>query len=100
MPDEVPQLSQGAEDWVRVCVRAAELRSRFMFFTDIARELGLSSPQEALRAVRQGIALTPVDDIREVRRQEDLIQRRILRVLQEIFKVGAPPPPPPEDDES
>ena len=71
MPREVARLSSGAADWVRVCLQAAQLRSQFKSFTVIARELDLPSPREAQRAVRQGIALTPADDVREIRRLED-----------------------------
>jgi hypothetical protein len=90
MPREVARLSPGAEDWVRVCLMAAQLRSQFKSFTKIARELDLPSPREAQRAVRQGIALTPADDVREIRRLED---QRLARIGEELLAVVADPGP-------
>jgi hypothetical protein len=90
MPRDVARLSAGAEDWVRVCLMAAQLRSRFKSFTVIARELDLPSPREAQRAVRQGIALTPADDVREIRRLEDL---RLAEAGAKLLEVVADPGP-------
>lgn len=69
---------------------AAQLRSQFKSFTVIARELDLPSPKEAQRAVRQGIALTPADDVREIRRLED---QRLAKIGEELLAVVADPGP-------
>ena len=69
-----------------LCRRAVELRSHFMPFAQIAHELGLSSPQEARDAVREGIGLAPAEDIVEVRRMEDRQQRRIGEQLRAIIE--------------
>lgn len=90
MPREVTRLSSGAEDWVRVCLRAATLRSQFMSFAKIAAELDLATPREAQRAVRQGIAFTPADDVREIRRLED---QRLARIGLELLAVVDDPGP-------
>ena len=90
MPREVARLSSQAEDWVRVCLLAAQMRSQFKSFVDIARALDLPSPREAQRAVRQGIALTPADDVREIRRLED---QRLARIGERLLAVVENPGP-------
>lgn len=90
MPREVARLSPGAEDWARVCIRAAVLRSQFTSFADIAVELDLADPKEAQRAVRQGITLMPADDVREARRLE---HQRLERVGRKLLEIVADPGP-------
>ena len=90
MPREVARLGPAAEDWVRVCLQAAQLRSQFKSFTVIARELDLPSPKDAQKAVRQGIALTPADDVREIRRLED---QRLARIGEKLLAVVEDPGP-------
>jgi hypothetical protein len=90
MPREVARLSSSAEDWARVCIRAANLRAKFWTFVKIAAELDLPSPKEAQRAVRQGIALIPADDVREVRRLEDV---RLAEAGAKLLEIIADPGP-------
>jgi len=53
---------------VQLCIRAAELRVRHARFVEIARELGLPDAATARRAVEEGLALVPSEDVRAVRR--------------------------------
>ena len=90
MPREVARLSSSSENWARVCIEAAVLRSKFVTFAEIARQLDLPSPKEAQRAVRQGITLIPVDDVREGRRLE---HQRLERVGRQLLEIAADPGP-------
>jgi len=75
---------------VQLCLRAAELRSQHRTFAQIAAELELESPADAQRAVRQGLALTPADDVREVRRLEDM---RLAEIAVKQRDILLNPPP-------
>lgn len=91
MPGEVRvRWGRAEEEWARLCLRAAGLRSQFKSFVQIARELELPDPKEAQRAVRQGIALMPADDVREIRRLEDL---RLARIGEKLLAVVEDPGP-------
>ena len=58
-----------AQEKVRLCLLAARLRTRKMKYTDIATELGFSSPQAAKQAVSVGLGLMPAENFAEARRQ-------------------------------
>jgi hypothetical protein len=75
---------------VQLCLRAADLRAQHRTFAQIAVELELGSPADAQRAVRQGLALTPADDVREVRRLEDMRLAEIAVVNRETM-LNPPP---------
>lgn len=75
---------------VQLCLRAADLRAQHKTFRQIAAELELESPADAQRAVRQGLALTPADDVREVRRLEDM---RLAEIAVAAREVMLNPPP-------
>jgi hypothetical protein len=75
---------------VQLCLRAAQLRAEHRTFAQIAVELELGSPADAQRAVRQGLALTPADDVREVRRLEDM---RLAEIAVEMREILLNPPP-------
>ena len=90
MPREVSRLSPSEAEWARVCVQAAVLRSKFKSFADIARELDLPSPKDAQRAVQQGIAITPADDVREARRLE---RQRLERIGRRLLAIAEDPGP-------
>lgn len=75
---------------VQLCLRAAQLRAEHRTFAQIAVELELGSPADAQRAVRQGLALTPADDVREVRRLEDM---RLAEIAVTQRKILLDPPP-------
>ncbi len=75
---------------VQLCLRAADLRAQHRSFAQIAAELQLESPADAQRAVRQGLALTPADDVREVRRLEDMRLAEIAVHEREVF-LNPPP---------
>ena len=90
MPREVARLSPSAEAWARVCVQAANMRAKYWSFQKIAKELDLPSPKEAQRAVRQGIALGPSDDVREIRRLED---ERLAGMGAKLLEIIADPGP-------
>lgn len=75
---------------VQLCLRAADLRAQHKTFRQIAVELELESPADAQRAVRQGLALTPSDDVREVRRLEDM---RLAEIAVSAREVMLNPPP-------
>ena len=90
MPREVARLSPSAEAWARVCVQAANMRAKYWSFQKIAKELDLPSPKEAQRAVRQGIALGPSDDVREIRRLED---ERLAGMGAKLLEIISDPGP-------
>ena len=63
------RLTPVAAEKARLCILAARLRTRRMKFTDIATELGLSSPQAAKHAVSVGLGLMPAENFAETRRE-------------------------------
>jgi predicted transcriptional regulator len=63
------RLTPAAAEKARLCILAARLRTRRMKFTDIATELGLSSPQAAKQAVSAGLGLMPAENFAETRRE-------------------------------
>ena len=85
-----PKLNTQTDAIVRLCLQAADLRAQHRSFREIAQELGLASPKDAQKAVQQGLALTPGDDVREVRRLEDMRLQEIARSAREIM-LNPPP---------
>ena len=86
----IPKLNTQTDAIVRLCLQAADLRAQHRSFREIAQELGLASPKDAQKAVQQGLALTPADDVREVRRLEDMRLQEIARSAREIM-LNPPP---------
>ena len=70
MPSSDPaRITPLAAEKARICILAARLRTRRMTFTDIAAELGLSSPAAAKQAVSVGLGLLPSENFAEARRE-------------------------------
>lgn len=68
--DKAPwRLGKASEDRARLCIRAAELRTRGTRFDVIAAELGLDSAMTAKRCAEVGYGLAPGDDLRLGRRR-------------------------------
>jgi hypothetical protein len=74
-----------AEERVRLCIRAAELRARSVSYKDIAAELGLESPLAAKKCAETGYGLAPGEDLRMARRRAadelDEIRRELWKVV-------------------
>jgi hypothetical protein len=74
-----------AEERVRLCIRAAELRARSMSYKDIQAELGLESALAAKKCAEVGYGLAPGEDLRMARRRAadelDEIRRELWKVV-------------------
>lgn len=79
-----------ASEKARLCILAARLRTRRMKYTDIAAELGFSSPQAARQAVSIGLGLTPAENFAETRRQ---VADGLDEKEREAWKLVENPPP-------
>jgi hypothetical protein len=74
-----------AEERVRICIRAAELRARAVSYKEIAAELGLESPLAAKKCAETGYGLAPGEDLRMARRRAadelDLIRQEAWKII-------------------
>jgi hypothetical protein len=84
------RLTPVAAEKARLCILAARLRTRRMKFTDIATELGLSSPQAAKQAVSVGLGLMPAENFAETRRE---INEELDELSRETWKLLDNPAP-------
>ena len=84
------RLTPVAAEKARLCILAARLRTRRMKFSDIATELGLSSPQAAKQAVSVGLGLMPAENFAETRRE---INEELDELSRETWKLLDNPAP-------
>jgi hypothetical protein len=82
------------QDRVRLCIRAAEYRSKGQTYARIAELLGLDNPQVAKRCAEVGYGLAPGDDLRTGRRRAaeelDMLRRKLWEVADgTYYKVSA-----------
>jgi hypothetical protein len=84
------RLTPVAAEKARLCILAARLRTRRMKFTDIATELGLSSPQAAKQAVSVGLGLMPSENFAETRRE---VAEGLDEKEREAWRIVENPPP-------
>ena len=70
LADKTPwKLGKTSEDRARICIRAAEERTKGRKYDAIAELLGLDSPMTAKRCAEVGYGLAPGDDLRLGRRK-------------------------------
>jgi hypothetical protein len=93
--DKTPwKLAKTAADRARLCIRAAEMRSRGQTYVKIAETLGMENAQAAKKCAEVGYGLAPGDDLRTGRRRAaeelDMMRRELWDVIEaEYYKVGA-----------
>jgi hypothetical protein len=81
-------------DRARLCIRAAELRSKGQTYAMIAELLGLDGPMAAKRCAEVGYGLAPGDDLRVGRRRAaeelDMLRRKLWDIADGTYwKVAA-----------
>lgn len=90
MPAKPWQIAESAEEKMRLCLRAADMKARGAPFARIADELGLDSPKDAARCAEKGYSLSPCEDHRTARRNS---ARRLDMAFEGLFAVIDDPPP-------
>lgn len=93
--DKTPwRLPAGQAERARLCIRAAEMRSKGKTYVMIAEALGMDSPVTAKRCAEVGYGLAPGDDLRTGRRRAaeelDMMRRKLWDIADGTFyKVSA-----------
>jgi len=90
-PWRIPKMQ---EDRARLCIRAAEMRSKGRTYVQIAEALGLDNAIAAKRCTEVGYGLAPGDDLRTGRRRAaeelDMMRRKLWDVIDgKHYKVAA-----------
>jgi hypothetical protein len=93
--DKTPwRLAKTAADRARLCIRAAEMRSKGRTYVQIAETLGMENAQAAKKCAEVGYGLAPGDDLRTGRRRAaeelDMMRRELWEIIDSPgFKVSA-----------
>ena len=93
--DKTPwRLPKNQAERARLCIRAAELRSKGQTYAKIAEQLGMDSPAVAKKCAEVGYGLAPGDDLRTGRRRAaeelDMLRRKLWEIADgTYYKVAA-----------
>lgn len=93
--DKTPwRLARTQADRARLCIRAAEMRSKGRTYAQIATALGMDTPIDAKKCAEVGYGLAPGDDLRTGRRRAadelDMVRRKLWDVIDgTYYKVAA-----------
>lgn len=93
--DKTPwRLPKNQAERARLCIRAAELRSKGQTYAKIAELLGMDSPAAAKKCAEVGYGLAPGDDLRTGRRRAgeelDMLRRKLWEIADgKYYKVAA-----------
>lgn len=93
--DKTPwRLARTQAERARLCIRAAELRSKGQTYAVIAEQLGMDSPAAAKKCAEVGYGLAPGDDLRTGRRRAgeelDMLRRKLWEIIDgKYYKVAA-----------
>lgn len=93
--DKTPwRLAKTHQDRARLCIRAAEMRSKGGTYAHISEVLGMDSPQAAKKCAEVGYGLAPGDDLRVGRRRAaeelDMMRRKLWELIDgTYYKVAA-----------